>query len=769
MPSLLSTHLRRLATAASAACLVLSLWHAIAARHEAQARAVAEATTLAATLEREIAQDVRVFDLGLREAAAMAQGEAPMPRGIAWTHKLIAQYVDFLARMNEAGDVIADTRAPAPKPANYIARDYFQAHLRDGSDMLAAGAPFNPGPYQKFALSRRLTGSNGRFSGVIVAGIRLSWAQAILAGHAPGPFTTLTLRRDDGTILARLPFDRDAIGRGAASNGAPEDPDGQTHIVRRIAGAPLAVEVALGAGALTDAPIWPVFLPPLPLLCLLALLEALRRAEHRCVRIAAAASEAEAARIRQFASMSHDLRTPLTGLVGQLDLLRGEGGLNERQADRVARLTEAGAMLRRVINRVLDLTHPANRTIPPRPELCDLTGLAGSCLGVMEASAAAKGLRLDGQIDPGVPDQAVLDRGMTERVLGNLLSNAVKFTAHGVVGLRVTGGAAGLRFTVTDTGPGIAAGKRERLFGGYDRLDARGEGSGLGLWIARDLVTAMGGRICHADNPAGGSVFWFEVPVQAAAPLEPVRPEPERPAEPGPPHRPARTVLLADDVPMTREVTRDFLCAAGHRVVDVPDGEAALEAMAAQDLDLLITDMRMPGLDGLETARRVRAMPGDRGRTPIVLLTADPSARDRPGWQAAGIDLLVRKPFTRAELLDAMEAAARLAQPSAGGKLPLVDGAVLDQLAASIGPQTRDTHLRAIAARIEALLRLLPRPNSAETRDAAHDLTGMAGVLGLSALGARLAGFETAPDPAAAADALRTVAEATLLALRARE
>src|SRR5258708_314176 len=186
------------------------------------------------------------------------------------------------------------------------------------------------------------------------------------------------------------------------------------------------------------------------------------------------------------ATMSHELRTPLTGILGQVEVLTEEGELNDRQMSRLRRLTEAGALMRAVVNRVTDVARPETRDGPPVLAPIELDDLVGACVGMVEGEARKKGLRLTTFVDPSTPARPRLARDLVQQVLLNLLMNAVKYTAQGMVAMRVTGTATGLRFEIADTGSGIPAGKRRRLFREYDRLDtpvSRAEGTGLGLSI----------------------------------------------------------------------------------------------------------------------------------------------------------------------------------------------------------------------------------------------------------------------------------------------
>jgi CheY-like chemotaxis protein len=274
----------------------------------------------------------------------------------------------------------------------------------------------------------------------------------------------------------------------------------------------------------------------------------------------------------------------------------------------------------------------------------------------------------------------------------------------------------------------------------------------------------MGGRIGYHDNPRGGSVFWVELPI--------TEPEPSivtNTASTAAPEIAPLRILLADDLDLTRSVTADFLRRAGHAVTEVANGEAAIDAARAQDFDVILTDMRMPIMDGLEATRGIRAIPGPRGRTPVVLVTADLVALGEGASGQSGVDLCLMKPFTRPELLAAVAKAANGRQAAAHDVL---DGTTFGELKDSLGATKFGVHLRAATHRIEDLIAMLKRPGAAESaivREAAHDLVGVSGLLGLTALSETLRRFDLAEDRVVAIEPLREAATEAVLVLRQQQ
>ena len=648
-------------------------------------------------------------------------------------HPLTDPRISFIDVLNEAGDVIASSRINVSRPANFAGRDYFLDLQRSAIETSTIGRPFG-GAIPRNALipvARRVTAPGGTFAGAAVAGIRVSWLRDLLTDLPAG--VQVTVRRADGVVLTRYPFDLEQ--------------DNPPLFSRPVPGWAVTLDVAMAPDPSHGMVAALALLAPLGALLLLGLhgLGSRRRA-------ARGAAHDHEERMRLMAAMSHELRTPLTGILGQADLLHDEGGLTPKQAERLARMREAGTLMRDIVDRVIDVSGPEDQAITPVPTAVDLDQVIRTCRGIVEPAARAKRLTLIAWADPAAPRHALLDRTLVEQALTNLLMNAVKFTAAGQIGLRLSADPDWLRFEVSDTGPGIG-GMGGRLFRAWDRLGvdaASVPGNGLGLAITRRLVTAMGGRIGHRDNPGGGSVFWIVLPFTAPAS------SPDAPPAVTAPTR-ALSILLADDMAVTRAVTADHLRAAGHRVTEAEDGETALRLLERQPFDLLLTDMRMPGMDGIETARQVRALPGCKGRLPIVLVTADLNARQRAATSDPAIDLCLMKPFRRADLLEAVDAASSLTRPAL-----VLDDAVLAQMRDSLGLDRLHATLDQALTRIEALLPWLDRPAAPDDRTA-HDLIGMAGLLGLTSLGQALAAFERDPGTA---DALRAAAAETIASLK---
>jgi signal transduction histidine kinase/DNA-binding NarL/FixJ family response regulator len=787
------------------------------ARHDAVAAADRDADNIAALAAQDIARNIELYDLSLQGVAQALQlpgldGYPPAVRQmLLFDHAANARYLGFINVLNEAGDVVADSHAVPPRSGNFAGRDYFQVQKHDPQDSLFIGRPFLTGPDQPATvpLSRRLTHPDGSFAGVVVGSLRLAYVRALFSQLALGPADSIALLRNDGLVLLRLPFAQDDIGRmlpaGApwyrfAAGGSPRqtgtepgDPEPRRYTFRRVGDLPLAI--AVGRAERDIAAPWHAravrILGAIAALCTLNLLLILllRRALREQAQAEASARQAQTDNTRFLAAISHDLQTPLVGILGYADQLAADPGLSPQQGRLLGALTTAAAHMRDVIKQVLVMSGPDAFTAAPRRVDTDLVDLVAVCRCLVEPDAAAKGLHLSSWVEPGMPTRAVLDAVQVRQIVGNLLHNAVKYTTRGAIALRLSGDDRHLRFEIADTGPGIPARLRVRLFQAYDRLEAASgpiEGFGLGLSNAARLASGMGGRIGYTDNPGGGSLFWVEIPVEP--------PPPPLPA--APPATAPRRILLVDDEAICRDITAGQLRAAGHQVTEAADGAEAVRQAAAQAFDLVLMDMRMPGLSGLEACRAIRALDGARGTVPIVAVTADLSAPQQGGWQAAGITRYLGKPFRRAELLMAVAEAARGAPdpdppvgppfgppfgrtapdptpadppPAADAAIPpLLDPEVFEPLATRMPPAEVQAKLEDVADRIEILLTRL-RDHAADAGGLAgllHDMQGIGGALGLTALTTAIRQVRTAGADAAGARAeLIGVAERSLQVL----
>jgi len=483
------------------------------------------------------------------------------------------------------------------------------------------------------------------------------------------------------------------------------------------------------------------------------------------------AERASLAKTRFLSGMAHELRTPLNGILGHAQLLRLEAGLSAAQSVRVDAMLDAGTHLLQLIHCVLDMTRIETGHVELQTEEVDIRLLARSCLDLVRTAADAKMLPLGLVVDPDVPGHMVTDSTRVRQVLLNLLGNAVKFTARGGVEMRVrtAGDGTWLRLEVADTGPGIPAGQRHRLFREFERLDpgASGpvEGAGIGLALSARVAPLIGGRLGHGDNHGGGSVFWLELPLAAGdVSVSAADPDACNLRDAGPAAPPARSlrVLIVDDNAMNRDIAASFVRRAGHDPAFAEGGEEAAIAAASADFDVILMDVRMPGVDGLEATRRIRAIPGGRGRVPIVAMTAQAFSGQVDECRAAGMDGHLAKPFTMGSMAGALARASGSGQqpapqlvhvPAPAASLPILDVAMMERTASFLSPETVAFHLRTIAGKCEALLDGLRSADAALCADGwlaeeAHSLVGSAGMFGFARLAAAASGFERAAGTA---------------------
>lgn len=395
------------------------------------------------------------------------------------------------------------------------------------------------------------------------------------------------------------------------------------------------------------------------------------RGEQRALAAAAAAREAaeaaNAAKSRFLARMSHELRTPLNGVLGMAQILAVRNDLPGTAREQVAVINRGGRHLLALVNDVLDLAQVEAGRLTLAREPVPLRALLEDTLELLRPEASRKAVALRLELVPGCPEAVMGDARRLRQVLLNLLGNAVKFTPQGGwvrLSVRVPAGAppdARLRLEVLDTGPGIPLAQRALLFRDFSRLSAlEAEGHGLGLAITDGLVQAMGGRIGVLPGPEErGSLFWVELPLEPAPAAFP--PQGDTTPLATPQAAPLR-ILVVDDVPLNRVVAQIMLRQAGHSVAEAASGEEALAHLLAHPVDLVLLDLQMQGMDGPETARRIRAEEARRpggGRATILALSGTDAAEGLPECLAAGMDGYLPKPLQRENLLRALRAPLR--------------------------------------------------------------------------------------------------------------
>lgn len=378
------------------------------------------------------------------------------------------------------------------------------------------------------------------------------------------------------------------------------------------------------------------------------------------------AAEAGAHMKDQFlANMSHEIRTPLNGVIGLTALLL-EGELKPDQREYLEMVKNSADSLMTLINDILDFSKIEAGKFQLDPIEFAFRDFLSDAIRVMQLRAAQKGIGLDMEVSPEIPEQLIGDTGRLRQVLMNLLGNAVKFTGQGGVMLSVAAesvepDAAVLHFAVKDTGIGVAPEQQTAIFDAFSQADGSTTrqygGTGLGLAICSQLVTMMGGRIWVESRPGEGSCFHFTARFGLSGEGTPQRPagvppavERAQPAEPG---TASLRILLAEDNAVNQRLVHGVLSRYGCAVTAVFNGVEVLKALESGQYDLVLMDVQMPELDGLETTARIRRNEAAQGkpRIPIVAMTAHALKGDRERCLEAGMDDYLAKPVEPAELM----------------------------------------------------------------------------------------------------------------------
>jgi signal transduction histidine kinase/CheY-like chemotaxis protein len=404
--------------------------------------------------------------------------------------------------------------------------------------------------------------------------------------------------------------------------------------------------------------------------------EDLRGAMAELVKARDDANTANVLKSHFLANMSHEIRTPLNGVLAMAEVMDMDE-LKPAQRERLAVIRESGGLLLAVLNDVLDLSKIEAGRLEIQDRPFDIAQLAQSIRETYAHQAREKGLAFEVAVAPEAHGLWRGDADRLRQILGNLISNALKFTLEGAVAVRFASAedGSGLRIDVADTGIGISSEILPRLFDKFVQADSstkrRFGGSGLGLAICRELAALMGGSIKVQSREGRGSTFTVLVALpreEALTQVHYIDDEVDDVAHPASEMaRAPLRVLAADDNPTNQKVIQAVLAPLGAELTAVTDGAACVEAWKAAQFDIILMDIHMPVMDGIEAARAIRALEAQEGRarTPIVAVTANALAHQVEDYLSAGMEGHVAKPVEVSKLYDAIEdaiASARMAR-----------------------------------------------------------------------------------------------------------
>ncbi len=452
-----------------------------------------------------------------------------------------------------------------------------------------------------------------------------------------------------------------------------------------------------------------------------------------------AAEEASRAKTGFLASMSHEIRTPLNGILGYSELL-AETRLTRDQRRYLERVQFAGGALLSTVNEVLDLAKIEAGRQQFRPQPFFLAPLMDNAISVVAHQAQQKGLQLDFDVSSDLPKEIVGDEGCIRQVLLNLLNNACKFTQQGHVRLTVEkvdrSSGPCIRFSVSDTGIGIAAADVDRIFDRFYQVE-NGQtscfgGTGLGLAISKRLAATMGGEIGVHSRQNEGTTFWFTIPL-----MQPVvqRPSQSLPSQlPQGDVKPCR-ILLVDDLDHNRDLASTILSKFGHAVDLAENGAEAVQMVQTGGYDVVVMDIQMPVMDGLTATALIRQLDHPAALVPIIAMTANVLPHQIAMLGKSSLNGYVTKPFRRNELLEKVAECVGASVSGRDSQEPAMDTGDSMSMHDLMGTQKMDQATRELRRRVDEVLDAHPATHDrSELARRAHNVISLSGILGFTGL-----------------------------------
>lgn len=629
---------------------------------------------------RAVAEHVNEY--GVRDAEEMRHtfGTQPIFDMLRHATRGLPQ-IDVLTIVARDGTVLNLTREFPPPPINLADRDYFNAHMEDPDlDVFLSRPVQNRGNGTwTFYLTRKITSPSGETIGLVLAGLHTKFFADFYQSIGLEA-TNVALFRLDGAVLSQSGPDVPNPSNHDLSPAIKRIISKQNHAIVLTSGPRVAnvqdfqnmtafdannflpvgvavtasrqqvlsewenqaIKFVLEGGTMTCGLIFATIL----LARLISQLEKARNAALRAVE----------AKNRFVSNVSHELRTPMNAIIGGTHQLM-QTGLKDESHRYAQIVSNAAQQLMVFINDILDFSYYEANQFHIEKAPIDTRDLVESTLEMARALEPHSSLDLMCRITDNVPERILGDSGRIKQILLNLLSNAVKFTEKGSVTLRVTFYKGSiperdrLVFDVIDTGPGISRADQERIFQPFERgsLSQKHPGTGLGLTISKKLVEAMSGSISFSSRLGLGTRFSVTLPVKVL-PTEPHDTQAMDIGSDVP--KPLRhlTILIAEDVAPNRILLTIMLEKMGHTIVAVENGLLAVEAAQARAFDLILMDLQMPELNGIESTKRIRAQSGPSQRARIIAVSANADLDGPNGLASAGFDDTLMKPVTPTRL-----------------------------------------------------------------------------------------------------------------------